>query len=42
MGPKVQAAMQFLQATGRRAVITSISAIEAAVYGEAGTEIVNA
>ena len=42
MGPKVQAAMQFLQATGRRAVITSISAIEAAVDGEAGTEIVNA
>lgn len=41
MGPKVQAAMQFLQTTGRRAVITSISAIEAAVYGDAGTEIVD-
>jgi carbamate kinase len=42
MGPKVQAAMQFLQTTDRRALITSISAIEAAVYGKAGTEIVNA
>ena len=41
MGPKVQAAMQFLQATGKRAVITSISAIEAAVYSDSGTEIVN-
>ena len=40
MGPKVEAALEFLKNGGRRAVITSIEAIEAAVEGRAGTEIV--
>ena len=40
MGPKVVAALQFVRATGRRAVIAGIDAITAAVDGTAGTEIV--
>jgi carbamate kinase len=40
MGPKVEAAMQFIQKGGKRAVITSIEKIEEAVAGKAGTEIV--
>ncbi len=39
MGPKIEAAMQFVRHSGKRAVITSIEAIEAAVRGKAGTEI---
>ncbi len=41
MLPKVEAAIQFLQHGGKRAVITSINLIEAAVTGKAGTEIVS-
>ena len=40
MGPKIEAAVQFIKAGGDRAVITSVEAIEAAVKGDAGTEIV--
>jgi carbamate kinase len=40
MGPKVEAAVQFIQNRGKRAVITSIEKIEEAVEGKAGTEIV--
>jgi carbamate kinase len=40
MGPKVEAAMQFIQKGGKRAVITSIEKIEEAVEGKAGTEII--
>jgi len=40
MGPKIQAAVQFIKRCGNRAVITSIEAIESAVTGTAGTEIV--
>jgi carbamate kinase len=40
MGPKIEAAMQFVRKTGKRAVITSIENIESAVRGESGTEIV--
>jgi len=40
MGPKVEAAVQFIEGGGRRAVICSIDAIDAAVCGSAGTEIV--
>jgi carbamate kinase len=40
MGPKVEAAVEFVKSGGTRAVITSIEAIEAAVEGMAGTEIV--
>ncbi len=41
MLPKVEAAIQFLQHGGKRAVITSINLIEAAVNGKAGTQIVS-
>jgi carbamate kinase len=40
MGPKVEAAVQFMEGGGKRAVICAIDAIEAAVAGEAGTGIV--
>jgi carbamate kinase len=39
MGPKVEAAVRFIAGGGKRAVITSIEAIEEAVSGESGTEI---
>ena len=38
MGPKVSAAVQFAEKTGRRAVIASIKRIDKAVLGKAGTE----
>ena len=40
MGPKVQAAMEFAQRTGKTAIITSIEDIPLAVKGQAGTSIV--
>jgi carbamate kinase len=40
MGPKVEAAVQFMRTRGKRAVITSIEKIQEAVRGEAGTEII--
>lgn len=39
MGPKVEAALQFLERGGMRAVITGIDRIEEAVAGRAGTEV---
>jgi len=39
MAPKVAAAIQFLKAGGRRAVITSIQEIVAGVHGRAGTQV---
>ncbi len=39
MGPKVKAALEFIEHGGKKAVITSINAITAAVAGEAGTRI---
>ena len=39
MGPKVEAAVKFVQHTGKRAVITAIDRIEKTVKGKAGTEI---
>ncbi|MBF6030052.1 carbamate kinase [Pseudomonas sp. P115] len=39
MGPKVQAACEFARATGKTAVIGSLSDIEAIVQGSAGTRI---
>jgi carbamate kinase len=38
MGPKVEAATQFKKSGGKRAIITSIESIEAAVAGKTGTE----
>jgi len=39
MGPKVKAAMQFINNGGQRAVITSIETIDSGVEGTAGTQI---
>ncbi len=39
MRPKVEAAVRFIRNGGKRAVITSIEAIESAVKGKAGSEI---
>ena len=41
MGPKIEASVQFVRKTGKRAVIASIEDIESAVKGTSGTEIVN-
>lgn len=40
MRPKIEAAIRFLQSGGKRAVITSIEAIQDAVAGNAGTEVI--
>jgi len=40
MGPKVEAAVQFLRNGGKRAIIAHIEDIEKAIAGEAGTELV--
>ena len=40
MQPKVEAAIQFVEQTGKRAVITSTAHIEASVAGKEGTEFV--
>jgi len=40
MLPKIQAVLSFLEAGGRRGVITDIASIEAAVSGKAGTEVI--
>lgn len=40
MGPKIEAAIRFVEGGGKRAYITSIEKIEATLEGRAGTEIV--
>ena len=40
MGPKVEAAARFVEATGRRAAIGSLADIEQIVEGRAGTNVV--
>lgn len=40
MGPKIEAVIQFIENGGKRAVVTSIESIEAAVMRKAGTEVV--
>ncbi len=40
MGPKVEAAIQFLEAGGKRAIITSLESAVPALRGEIGTHIV--
>jgi carbamate kinase len=40
MGPKVDALVQFFNATGKRGVICQLKDIEKAIAGEAGTEII--
>ena len=39
MGPKVEAAIRFIEGGGRRAVIAHLDAAEAALAGEAGTQV---
>lgn len=39
MGPKIEAAVDFVEATGRRAVITDIQNLSAALSGAAGTHL---
>ncbi|MBI3669255.1 MAG: hypothetical protein HY237_05690 [Acidobacteria bacterium] len=39
MGPKIEAALEFLRAGGHRVIITSPEKVGAALRGEAGTEI---
>jgi carbamate kinase len=39
MGPKVEAAIEFVRATGRRAVICQSADLAAALVGEAGTVV---
>jgi carbamate kinase len=40
MGPKIEAAIEFVAATGRRVLITDIEHLPAALAGEGGTVIV--
>jgi len=40
MGPKIEAAMEFLKGGGKRAIITSVATIEEAIAGKGGTEII--
>jgi carbamate kinase len=40
MGPKITAALRFLERGGPRAVITSLEKLDVALAGKAGTEIV--
>jgi carbamate kinase len=39
MGPKVEAAIQFVERTGKRAAIGSLEDIEQIVAGQAGTNV---
>jgi carbamate kinase len=41
MGPKIRAAIEFLERGGEEVVITSLACLSAAVTGEAGTHITN-
>jgi carbamate kinase len=41
MGPKVQAAIRFVERTGGRAAIGALEHIEAIVEGHAGTQVVS-
>ena len=40
MGPKVEASLEFVKATGKRAVIAALNQAAAAVAGEAGTQVI--
>lgn len=39
MGPKVEALLRFVRATGKRAIICHLDEMEAAIAGEAGTQL---
>jgi carbamate kinase len=40
MGPKVEAAVRFVEGTGKRAAIGGLAEIQAIVDGDAGTQVV--
>jgi carbamate kinase len=40
MGPKMRASLDFVESGGRRALVTDLSHLEAALAGEAGTQII--
>jgi carbamate kinase len=40
MGPKIEAAIRFIEGGGKRVVITSLEEALPALYGEAGTQVV--
>jgi carbamate kinase len=40
MGPKVEAAMRFVESGGRKTIITSLDRVKDALEGRAGTSIV--
>ena len=40
MGPKIEAAVRFLESGGSRAVITGLDAIRTGIGGIAGTQII--
>jgi len=40
MGPKIEAAVQFIEEGGKKAVITSVERMSEALEGRTGTEIV--
>ena len=40
MGPKIEAAIRFLERGGREALITTPAALERAIAGETGTRVV--
>ncbi len=42
MGPKVEAACHFVEATGHRATIGALNDVERIVEGEAGTQVLPA
>lgn len=41
MGPKIEAAMNFLESGGKEVIITSLDKAKKAIWGHAGTKIVN-
>ena len=41
MGPKVQAAINFVESGGERAIITSIDTIKESLDGKSGTQFLN-
>jgi carbamate kinase len=40
MGPKIQAAIDFLEHQGKECIITSVESVASAVTGKGGTHIV--
>ena len=40
MGPKIEAAIDFVEATGRECIITSMEKVKIALKGKTGTKIV--